>query len=601
MKNVLIIGENSYIGKSFYYYANEKFNIEFVSSRNEQWKNISFSKYDSILHCAGIAHVSQKSNMEQEYYKINRDLTIDVADKAKKDGASQFIFLSSMSVYSSEKKEINIDTVPQPHGFYGNSKLQAEKGIKKLSDDRFKVCVVRPPMVYGYGCKGNFRKLVKLAKWLPVFPNINNKRSMIYIENLCEFLCSLVDNQCGGIHLPQNIEYVNTTKFVKCIASLSGRNIITTKMFNPVILPMLKKISPLNKLFGDLTYGKSNDEYNIIDFKESVKRSIFKHSSATRITIVTSYYQPEHTPVSHYYEELAYDLVEYGCNVTVVTGIPTRRVEKEVTKNYAENPIEYIGENLKIIHKGPKMGEGKNFAFRTFYHLYRSYCIYRAAKKVETDVYIVCSTPPFLGVFGAWLAKKSKTIYDLQDIFPDTLICSKKAKESDLFIKALRIMEKYIYIGNTHIRTISSDMLNNIKEKGISENKISMVYNWVDEKKVVYIERENNPIFDILNIPRDGFYICYAGNIGLLQNLSTLISAAEILQKNNNLEPQFIIIGDGAWKKEMLKIIEAKNLRNVRVFPMQETKLVPLIYNLGDIGIVTIAKGVAKGSLPSKT
>ena len=204
-----------------------------------------------------------------------------------------------------------------------------------------------------------------------------------------------------------------------------------------------------------------------------------------------------------------------------------------------------------------------------------------------------------MGFFGALLSRRAPTIYDLQDIFPDTLISSNKITEAHPLTRIFRIIERQIYRKCTYLRVISKDMAQTLAERDVQSDKISVIYNWVDENKVTHIERANNPIFDQFNLDRSKFYICYAGNIGLLQNLSTLIATAEMLK--NEAEIRFVIIGDGAWKPDMLKLIDEKNLTNVRTFPMQPPELVPQVYNLGDVGVVSIAKGVTGGSMPSKT
>lgn len=324
-------------------------------------------------------------------------------------------------------------------------------------------------------------------------------------------------------------------------------------------------------------------------------------TSVLKVTIVTSYYPPEITASSNFCKDVAIDLsTKFGVDVTVICGIPTRCVDKETTIHYARNPKERINRRLLIIRTGLEKGEGKNFYYRAFYHLYRSWCIYKKAKKIKTDVYWIASTPPSFGLFGALLAKKAKTIYDVQDIFTGQLIGSGKSKEKSLFINMLRKFERYTYNHNTHIRTISNDMANALKSNGVPDDKISIIYNWSDENEVSFIERTDNPMFDMLDISREGFYVCYAGNIGLLQNLATLVNASEIIQKK---EPaiKFIIIGDGVWKPKMLDMIRDKGLKNIKVFPMQDVKYVSYIYNLADVGIVTIGKAVSKGSLPSKT
>ncbi|MCL2637211.1 MAG: NAD-dependent epimerase/dehydratase family protein [Oscillospiraceae bacterium] len=278
MKKILIIGDDSYIGMSFEAFARDKLEIKMVSSRNGAWREVDFRGFDSVLHCAGIAHVKQKKKMQSLYYEINCDLAVDVAQKAKTDGAKKFVFLSTMAVYNTSASEINQDTLPNPNqkDFYGSSKFKAEQEIQKLACDNFKLCIIRPPMVYGEGCKGNFPKLVKLARKTPLFPNYPNKRSMIYIDNLCSFICGLIEDESDGIFLPQNGEYVNTTELVRAVRACYGKRLRTTKIFNPMIRFLSKRVSVFNKLFGNLSYIQSGNEsgYNVIEFKDSIKKSI---------------------------------------------------------------------------------------------------------------------------------------------------------------------------------------------------------------------------------------------------------------------------------------------------------------------------------------
>ncbi|UOE93873.1 NAD-dependent epimerase/dehydratase family protein [Alkalihalobacillus sp. LMS39] len=281
MKNILITGVNSYVGNSFeewlQHYPNE-YAIDKISLRDDTWKEVNFSKYDVILHVAGIAHVSTDPSMEELYYKVNRDLTIDVAKKAKEDGVKQFIFLSSIIVYGDSSKELRVideNTVPNPSNFYGKSKLQAEEGIMSLQDENFNIVIVRPPMIYGINSKGNYRRLSKLAKKTPVFPSYNNQRSVIYIDNLCEFIRLLIINEDRGLFFPQNEVYMNTSNLVYIIGKLNGKKIRLTKVFNPLISILVKKSSIFNKVFGDLKYdmkvSKYKDAYIIKDFPNSIK------------------------------------------------------------------------------------------------------------------------------------------------------------------------------------------------------------------------------------------------------------------------------------------------------------------------------------------
>lgn len=281
MKRILITGKDSYIGNSFEKWLSnelENYYIETVDTKSDEWKEKDFSKFDVVFHVAGIAHVSSDPKMEEMYYKVNRDLTVETAKKAKAEGVKQFVFMSSIIVYgegSSKKRVIDRYTVPTPSNFYGESKLQAEAGILPLEDDNFKVVVIRPPMIYGKGSKGNYPKLAKAAQKLPVFPNIKNERSMLHIDNLCEFLKVMIENRESGVFFPQNKEYVNTSEMVKIIAETYNRNIKLTRLFNPAIRLMGFKLGIINKVFGNLVYEKSisdySVEYRIRDLKESIE------------------------------------------------------------------------------------------------------------------------------------------------------------------------------------------------------------------------------------------------------------------------------------------------------------------------------------------
>lgn len=273
-KRILIIGQHSYIGESFQKYAekfySQDFEINTISARDELWKNIDFSYYDCVLNVTGIAHITENKSNRCLYYKVNRDLAIDLAIKAKKEGVHQFIVLSSMSVYGIVSGHITKETIPKPTNAYGKSKLQADNLLQRIEDDFFKVVILRPPMVYGKNCKGNYKTLRKFALHFPVFPSISNQRSLIYIGNLCEFICGIIKKDCSGIFFPQNKDYVSTSDMVKTIARLHGKKRIFVSFFNPIIKIIPTKI--FKKVFGNLTYEKI-DVIDKFDFVESIRLS----------------------------------------------------------------------------------------------------------------------------------------------------------------------------------------------------------------------------------------------------------------------------------------------------------------------------------------
>lgn len=275
MKNILITGKNSYIGTSFENWLMrepDKYKVDTVDMKDGSWKEKDFSSYDVVFHVAGIAHIKETSDNQDLYYRVNRDLAYETAQKAKQDGVEQFIFLSSMSVYGIENGVIDKNTPLKPNSAYGKSKVEAEDLINKLQEDSFTVATLRPPMVYGKDCRGNYPRLAGLALKTPIFPQVDNKRSMIYIDNLSEFVKQLVDNRSGGLFFPQNAEYVNTSEMVRLIAEAHGKKIVMTKLFNPLL--RLLNVSTVNKVFGDLVYDMSMSnyasEYRICGFRESI-------------------------------------------------------------------------------------------------------------------------------------------------------------------------------------------------------------------------------------------------------------------------------------------------------------------------------------------
>ncbi len=283
MKKIIITGSDSYIGTSFEKWLEkepDEYSVDTIDMRTDSWKKYDFSGYDVVFHVAGIAHVTSGKKNEDLYYRVNRDLAIEAARKAKEEGVKQFIFMSSIIVYTgcvSSNGVINKETVPDPHDVYGGSKHQAEIGIKLLESPEFKVVILRSPMVYGKNSKGNYRKLAEYAKHMQLFPDIDNKRSMIHIDNLCEFVKLVIDFEENGLFFPQNKEYVKTSDLVKAIAKQHGRKIRMTRVLNPIVMRSFR-IEIIRKLFGNLVYEKSMSEYPkaeyiVRDFLTSVELS----------------------------------------------------------------------------------------------------------------------------------------------------------------------------------------------------------------------------------------------------------------------------------------------------------------------------------------
>lgn len=364
-KKVLITGAKSYIGESFETYAEnnygENFEIDTLDMLDSAWKKKDFTSYDIVYHVAGIAHAdvgNVSENTKQKYYDVNTDLAIEVAKKAKQDGVKEFIFMSSMIVYGDsapygKMKLIDKNTVPKPANFYGDSKLQADVGVRELSDTDFKVIVLRPPMIYGKGSKGNYPILAKLAKKLSFFPDVSNERSMLYIDNLCEFLCQImlikeIKNK-SVVLVPQNGEWTRTSDMVQKIAKVSKKKIKNLKILAPAVWIGGKvpgKIGELvNKAFGNNVYSQDMSEYEGIDYrvvnlKESIEKTEKKKPKALIVASVASMIDQFNMQNIELLLDMGYD-VDVACNCKEGNTISDDRILELIDKLKKKNVYTY--------------------------------------------------------------------------------------------------------------------------------------------------------------------------------------------------------------------------------------------------------------------
>ena len=285
MNRILITGIHSFTGQAIANHLSRfpgEYQVSTLSLRNTSWQSEDFSRFGTIFHVAGLAHDSTRSADKDSYYLINSRLAYDSALKAKHDGVRQFIFMSSSIVYGKSApigrtKLITRDTPLNPESYYGDSKVKAEELLSSLNDDSFRVCILRCPMIYGPGCKGSYPLLAKIARKLPVFPNVNNCRSMLYSENLAEFVRLMIDNNEQGIFWPQNAEYSNTSQLVKMIAQAHNRRIFLVKGCEFPLRLLAKFTGLVNKAFGSLAYDMSLSEYRqnyrLYTLRESIERT----------------------------------------------------------------------------------------------------------------------------------------------------------------------------------------------------------------------------------------------------------------------------------------------------------------------------------------
>lgn len=286
MKRILITGINSYLGGRFRQYMEQfpDYATVSISMRNGSWRGEDFTGFDVVYHVAGLAHSDNgriSPEKAQKYYEINTDLTKELAKKAKREGVKQFIFMSSAIVYGDSapigrRRRIDRSTVCTPANCYGDSKLQAELSLRRLEDKNFRVVILRPPMIYGPGCKGNYPVLSLFAQRLPVFPYVDNERSMLFVDSLMAFVKLMIDNEESGTFFPQNAEYSNTSELVRMIAEAHGKKLILVRGFTWALKFLGFFTALVDKAFGSLSYDMSmseypGGEYRLYSLEESIR------------------------------------------------------------------------------------------------------------------------------------------------------------------------------------------------------------------------------------------------------------------------------------------------------------------------------------------
>ena len=289
MKKVLLIGVGGYVGGRFKEYMKRypDYEISEVSSMNREWDKISFKGFDAVYNVSGLAHANARQGTEEQYYAVNGQLPIDVGTKAKKEGVPIFIQMSSMIVYGNmsplgKQKTITKETIPTSPTIYGKSKMIAENGLHNLEDIKFQVAIIRPPLIYSENARDNFPKLVFFAKTMPLFPDLKNQQSMLYVDNLCELVHLIIDNNQGGTYYPQQEAYIETSKIVGDIAKAVGNHMWQTKIFNPFLRLFSKNIVIIQKAFGSITYDMNisnhfEGKYRVVSYEESIARIANTH------------------------------------------------------------------------------------------------------------------------------------------------------------------------------------------------------------------------------------------------------------------------------------------------------------------------------------
>lgn len=321
-----------------------------------------------------------------------------------------------------------------------------------------------------------------------------------------------------------------------------------------------------------------------------------------RILQLAGYFFPEKA-ASIYLEENRYEAFSNaGFKTIVYAARPQRGLTEEEYQEYKHKKLEMMYNGGVEVYRFAMYREGKDAVLRALrYFLISAVQFWKGLWTKDIDLIYVASTPPTQGALAA-LVKKFKRVpfvYNLQDIFPDSLAGTDLAKKGGLLWKIGRVIENFTYRNADKIIVISEDFKKNIMAKGVPEEKIVVVYNWVDEQAVVEVPREENKLFEKYGLDRSKFYITYNGNIGLTQNMDMLLEVAKALQANEDI--QFVLVGNGAYLEDVKRIVAERNVQNVKLLPFQPYEDISHVFSLGDVSLVISKPGVGANSVPSKT
>lgn len=610
-KKVLITGAGSYIGEAFQTYATEHYpalKVDAVDMIDGSWREKNFSSYDIIYHVAGIAH-ADVGNVDEatkaKYYAVNTDLAVEVCEKAKAEGVKNFVFMSSMIVYGDsapygKSKVVDEHTVPFAANFYGDSKLQADAAVRELADDSFHVFVLRPPMIYGKGSKGNYPTLAKFAKKLPVFPNVDNERSMLHIDNLCEFLCQIMMvkevKENAIVLIPQNGEWTKTSEMVKEIGEVTGKKVrLIGGIMKPAVLLGGKvpgKIGGLvNKAFGNSTYAYEMSIYEGIVYQTtSLKESIQKTEGNMKmknkkIAIVSSQYfwLPEEAGPSRFYS-IARTFKDNGYDVDVYTSSYEHHEKKQRDKSISTDLNVIYIDCISYKKNIDPRREVSNIMFSA-----------KVSKELEKRILdyeaVYCSIPPNnIGKTVGAICKKHNVpfIVDIEDLWPEAM--------STLFSKPFQILTKPYYFDAEKTYAYANGVVGTSEEytSRAWKNNVRSIPNrtvYVGTDINAFDEEVANNITKVIK-PENEFWVIYTGSIGHSYAIDNVVRAASQIKDNERIK--FKILGDGPLRVECEELAKKLNCNNIEFLGYVTHPAMAAYLSKSDVTINSFAKGVAQ-------
>lgn len=321
-----------------------------------------------------------------------------------------------------------------------------------------------------------------------------------------------------------------------------------------------------------------------------------------KVLQLTGYFFPEKAASIYLEDNRLQAFADAGFDLVIYASRPTRGLTDEEYEEYKHKSIELMYDEKLTVHRFAMYREGKNPLLRALRYSFNWIIqFYYGMREKDVDCIYLASTPPIQGLLGAFIHKFRDIpfVYNLQDIFPDSLAGTNLAKKGGLIWKIGRAIENFTYRNADKIIVISEDFKRNILAKGVPEEKIEVVYNWVEQDVVKEVPRSENKLFTMYNLDPSKFYVTYCGNIGLTQNMDMLMEVAKELEAITDIH--FVLVGNGAYKDELEKIIKERNIVNVTMIPFQPYEDISHVFSLGDVGIIISKPGVGANSLPSKT
>ena len=528
MKKILITGANSYLGTRFSEYLSqwpEQYQVDTLNLMDGSWRETSFRGYDCVYHVAGIAHIRETKKNAHLYYTIDRDLAVEVAQKAKDDGVGQFVFPSSMSVYGMAAGVITADTQPTPRTHYGRAKLEAEYEINQLRSDDFRVAVMRPPMVYGDGCKGNYQALIKFAKTVPVFPDYENQRSMLNVYGLCAFVKDLIDDQADGLFAPQDREYICTSKMVQSIARDMGRNIRLWKILNPAIDFLVRNTKLGEKAFGNLYYDLQVSEqreayqYGKLEYPAEMPKGVWH---GIDVVIVNCFETLEHRV-----ELLRRYFLQQGKRVHVLTSdwehFP-KRIRNQCPEGYELIHVRPYNRNMSV----DRLRSHHQFAQK----------VQERLEEINPKLIWTFVPPNSLAECTATYKEhhpKVKLVMDMMDMWPETMpICGIKTLPP--FSQWRELRDKWVGRADAVVTEC------NLFQKPL-EGKCDP-----EKMHTLYLAREWSNVSGEVDLPKDRIALCYLGSINHIIDINCIGRIIRSLGAAVDLH----IIGDGEKRKALI-------------------------------------------------